>query len=52
MNIKSGNNIINIQVQESNGKNVAGQSSQNGQMYSDILILQEQSTEQDSSVVS
>lgn len=46
----SGNNI-NMQVQENTGNNVGGQSG-NGQMYSDSPILQEQSTEQDSSVIS
>ncbi|CAN5838869.1 hypothetical protein BH23THE1_BH23THE1_33360 [soil metagenome] len=50
--IGSGNNI-NVQVQENSGNNAVGQSgSGNGQMYSDEFIFQEQSTSQDSSVVS
>ena len=49
--LASGNNI-NIQVQENTGNNVGGQSGENGQMYSDSPIFEEQSTEQDSSVVS
>ena len=47
----SGNNI-NIQVQENTGNNVGGQSGENGQLYLDSPIVQEQSTDQDSSVVS
>ncbi|WP_415311070.1 PKD domain-containing protein [Candidatus Nitrosocosmicus sp. FF01] len=46
----SGNNI-NIQVQENSGNNVGGQSGDDN-MYSDSPILQDQSTEQNSSVVS
>jgi YVTN family beta-propeller protein len=46
----SGNNV-NIQVQKNSGNNVAGQSSFGG-TYSDSPILQDQSTKQDSNVVS
>lgn len=49
----SGNNI-NIQVQENTGNNALGQSSSDGSSnsYSDESMFQEQSTEQDSSVIS
>jgi len=49
--VGSGNNI-NIQVQENCGNNAGGQASGDGEMYSDSPIFQEQSTKQDSSVVS
>jgi hypothetical protein len=51
--IGSGNNI-NMQVQENSGNNVAGQSGNGNEenIYSDSPIFQEQSTEQDSSVIS
>jgi len=46
----SGNNI-NIQVQENSGNNAGGQSG-GAELYSDAPILQSQSTEQDSTVIS
>lgn len=49
--VGSGNNV-NIQVQENSGSNVGGQSGSGEGTYSDSPILQGQSTEQGSQVVS
>ena len=43
---------MNIQVQENSGNNVGGQYGSDGNTYSDAPILQEQSTQQNSKVIS